>query len=55
MSKSFEVTWKMYGTAKVEASSMDEAIERASNELMGWSGFGLDLESVWVDGADVDS
>lgn len=55
MGKSFEVVWKMYGTAKVEADNMDEAIERASNELMGWSGFGLDLVEVSVDGADVDS
>jgi hypothetical protein len=50
----FEVCWKMYGTAEVEADSMDEAVSIAAKELIHWDGFGTDLESVSVDGTDVE-
>lgn len=50
----FEVCWKMYGTAEVEADSMEEAISLASKELIGWDGAGTDLETVSVDGSDVE-
>lgn len=50
----FEVCWKMYGTAEVEADSMEEAVSIAANEMIRWNGFGTDLEAVSVDGADVE-
>lgn len=54
MSK-FEVTWSMFGTAKIDADSMDEATELASKELIRWRGFGTDFDDVMVDGAEADS
>ncbi|MFB8368540.1 hypothetical protein ACFC25_04160 [Pseudarthrobacter sp. NPDC055928] len=51
----FEVCWKMHGTATVKAASMDEAIERATNELHDWDGAGVALASVSVDGTDVEA
>ena len=54
MSKKFEVAWQMFGTASVEASSQEEAETIAQNELIAWSGFGLDeVEGVMVDGVDI--
>lgn len=50
----FEVTWKMYGTAIMEADSMEQAVDLVSDDLMGWHGFGTDIDSVQVDGADVE-
>jgi hypothetical protein len=44
----------MYGTATVEASSMEEAVEIASNEFDSWNTAGIDLATVSVDGADVE-
>jgi len=42
----FEVCWKMYGTAEVRADSMEEAVSIAAKELIGWNGFGTDLLKV---------
>lgn len=50
----FEVCWSMYGTAKVEAASIEEAVNAASRELHNWSGIGVDLEEVSIDGSDVE-
>jgi hypothetical protein len=50
----YEVCWKMYGTATIKASSMDEAVKLASRELIEWNGSGMDLEDISVDGADVE-
>jgi hypothetical protein len=50
----FEVCWKMYGTAEVEADSMEEAAYIASKELIQWRGETLNLEDLSVDGADVE-
>lgn len=49
----YEITWSMYGTAEVVASSPEEATKYAASELIGWGGFGTDLEDVSVDGVDV--
>lgn len=50
----FEVCWKMYGTAEIEADSMEEAVSIASKELIEWNGAGTDLDYVRVDGSDVE-
>ena len=50
----YEVTWSMYGTARVEASSAEEAGSIASRELIHWNGFGVDLADVSVDGSEAE-
>ena len=50
----FEVCWKMYGTAEVEAGSMEDAVSIATKELIYWNGSGLNLGDISVDGADVE-
>jgi hypothetical protein len=44
----------MYGSAKIEADSLEEALDLASTELINWSGAGTDLDEVEVDGSDVE-
>jgi hypothetical protein len=53
MPKTFEVCWKLDGTATVEATTMEEAIKIAEQDLTQWSGFGLDVINVSVDGIEV--
>lgn len=50
----FEITWSMFGSATVEADTEQEAVNLASSELINWSGFGVDLEEVAVDGVDIN-
>lgn len=52
--RTFEVCWKMHGTAEVEAASMEEAVSITSKELIHWRGETLNLEDLSVDGADVE-
>lgn len=51
---SFEITWSMFGTATIDAPNEAEAAKLASSDLMNWGGFGVDLEDVQVDGADIE-
>lgn len=50
----FEVCWKLDGTAIVKAKSMDEAIKKAEAELEVWSGMGFDdIQTISIDGVEV--
>jgi hypothetical protein len=47
----FDCTWRMYGSARVEADDADEAEEILGEAMSTWSS--MDLESMDVDGMEV--
>jgi hypothetical protein len=49
----YEVCWKLDGTATVEAASMADAIKVAERELGAWTGAGLDDVDISIDGVEV--
>lgn len=53
MAQTFEVCWKLDGTAKVKADTFEEAIGIAEREFESWTGMGIDVAEVSVDGVEV--
>lgn len=50
----FEICWKAFGTAEVDANSLNEAVNIVMDEIMSDSG-PMDLDHYMVDGCDAES
>ena len=52
--KTYIGTFSMYGTFEIEADTKEEALKLANQDLINWTGFGLDFNDLNVDGTTTE-
>lgn len=52
--REIEVRFQMFGSAFIEADSAENARKAVATELIEWSGFGTDIDSIDIDGVDTE-